>query len=121
MAPSKEAAQASGRGRFMPFFLASLRRNLCGDKGAAAKIQEAVKEAKAHSPNIGVPTSTGLSAGGAAVVYVAVSSALASTVLAATAPPLVAGVALIIFLSGFDSFCEWSKPGGDEGSFPGKD
>jgi hypothetical protein len=117
---SEEAAQASGRGRFMPFFLASLRQYLCGDKEAAAKIQEAVKQAKAHSPNIAVPTSISLSAGGAAVVYVGVSSALAGTVLAAVAPPLVAGVALMIFLSGFDSFCEWSKPGGDECSSPEK-
>jgi hypothetical protein len=119
---SEEAAQASGRGRFMPFFLASLRRYLCGDKEAAAKIQEAVEEAKTHSPsiNIGVPASTGISAGGAAIVYIAVSSALAGTAIAAAAPPLVAGVALIIFLSGFDSFCQWSKPGGGEGSSPEK-
>ena len=111
---SGEIAQASGRGRFTPFFLASLRRYLCGDKEAAAQIQKAVKEAKAHSHSIGLPTSASLSAGGAAIVYVAVSGVLAGTALAALAPPLVAGAALIIFLSGFDSFCEWSKPEDDE-------
>ena len=101
---SGEIAQASGRGRFTPFFLASLRRYLCGDKEAAAQIQKAVKEAKAHSHSIGLPTSASLSAGGAAIVYVAVSGVLAGTALAALAPPLVAGAALIIFLSGFDFF-----------------
>jgi hypothetical protein len=91
---------------FFGFFARSLRKYICGDKEIRTRVDKAVKDAatlRADIPTL-APESIvgigGLSLGAYLVQHV--------PILGIVGAPVIAGVVVILYSIGIDSFCQWT-------------
>lgn len=92
--------------RLSSAFLKALHRRLCASAKSSSPVKEAIDQARANGAQLVTPDAATIQVGVATVVAVSLSPFVPAA-LAATALPLLGGVALLLTQIGVDGFCNW--------------